>query len=81
MQPVLVGVQVKAVFRSNARTADGDLKKARDQMRNVVAPSNHHFSVFRSGFLIGLSIPAIIVGAYHGKPDSLSWDSNKENDL
>ena len=66
-------------YFSNGRLADGNLKKARIQMRNVVAPSSHYFSVFMSGVLIGLSIPALVVGAYHGK--RLSWDSNKETEL
>lgn len=51
----------------NACLVNGDSKKARIHLRNIAAPSNHHFSVFRSGVLIGLSIPALVIGAYHGK--------------
>lgn len=61
------GSELKYHLDPNAHLADGDLKKARDQMRTVAAPSKHHFSVFRSGVLIGLSIPALVIGTYYGQ--------------
>lgn len=51
-------------------------------MRRVVAPSNHHFSVFRSGVLIGLSIPAIVAGTYFGITTPVIYsESNRETEL
>ena len=50
-------------------------------MRTVAAPSSHHFSVFRSGVLIGLSIPALVVGAYYGKSTPCHVIRNKGTEL
>lgn len=42
------------------------MKKARNRLRTFSAQKSHHFSMFRSGIYLGLSVPALVVGFYQG---------------
>lgn len=44
----------------------GDRKRARERLRAHFQPRNHHFSTFRTGIMVGLSIPPIVAGIYEG---------------
>lgn len=46
-------------------TEKGDAKKARARLRATHRETTHHFSTFRSGMLLGLSIPALAMGIYY----------------
>ncbi|KAF8609113.1 SPX-domain-containing protein [Ceratobasidium sp. AG-I] len=48
-----------------ARFEKGDAKKARARLRATHRETTHHFSTFRSGMLLGLSIPALAMGIYY----------------
>ncbi len=43
----------------------GDLKKALARLRGGARSKTHHFSTFRSGFLVGVAIPALASGIYN----------------
>jgi len=47
---------------SNLIAERGDKKKAITRLRIGVRQKSHHFSTFRTGMWIGLSIPAIVTG-------------------
>ncbi|CCA74266.1 related to putative phosphate transporter 1 [Serendipita indica DSM 11827] len=47
-----------------ARFEGGDRKKARLRLRASLQPRSHHYSTFRTGLFIGLSIPPLISGIY-----------------
>ncbi|KAG8819078.1 hypothetical protein FRC19_010139 [Serendipita sp. 401] len=47
-----------------ARFEGGDRKKARNRLRAHFKERSHHYSTFRTGLYIGLSIPAFIAGIY-----------------
>ncbi|KAI9568025.1 hypothetical protein HD554DRAFT_2022868, partial [Boletus coccyginus] len=42
----------------------GDRKKARGHLRGGVSSKTHYSSTFRSGFWLGLALPAIAGGSY-----------------
>ncbi|CAG8609901.1 11674_t:CDS:10, partial [Acaulospora colombiana] len=42
----------------------GDRKKARTRLKATFREHSHHYSTFRTGIFIGLSIPALISGIY-----------------
>ncbi|KAG5651838.1 hypothetical protein H0H81_007244 [Sphagnurus paluster] len=44
--------------------ARGDKKRAMTRLRTGYASKSHHYSVFRSGLLLGLAFPALISGLY-----------------
>ncbi|CAE6434665.1 unnamed protein product [Rhizoctonia solani] len=45
--------------------AQGNEKKARGRLRAGPRKITHHFSTFRSGTWIGLSVPALVMAVYH----------------
>ncbi|KIM22136.1 hypothetical protein M408DRAFT_18233 [Serendipita vermifera MAFF 305830] len=47
-----------------ARFEGGDKKKAKSRLRASFKQRSHHYSTFRTGMCIGLSIPAIAAGIY-----------------
>ncbi|KAG8991558.1 hypothetical protein FRB94_012433 [Tulasnella sp. JGI-2019a] len=48
-----------------SRFEGGDKKKARDRLRMLGRTKTHHFSTFRTGIYLGLTIPALVVGVYN----------------
>lgn len=52
----------------------GDQKKARMRLRASMRDRSRHFSTFRSGLFIGLSLPALISGIYESKLTFLHTD-------
>ncbi|KAG9123684.1 hypothetical protein FRC07_014276 [Ceratobasidium sp. 392] len=57
---------LKEIERIYARRFEkGDEKKARARLRATSRQTTHHFSTFRSGMLLGLSIPALAMGIYY----------------
>ncbi|KAG8807091.1 hypothetical protein FRC17_004659 [Serendipita sp. 399] len=47
-----------------ARFEGGDRKKARSRLRAHFTQKSHHYSTFRTGLMIGLSVPALAAGIY-----------------
>ena len=47
--------------------ARGDKEKALKRLRPMTAIKSYHFSIFRSGLLIGVAIPALIDGLLKGQ--------------
>ncbi|EPS95666.1 hypothetical protein FOMPIDRAFT_1131990 [Fomitopsis schrenkii] len=47
-----------------ARFARGDKKRAQARLRSGATHKSHHFSTFRSGLMLGLSVPALVDGLY-----------------
>ncbi|EAU89280.2 EXS family protein/ERD1/XPR1/SYG1 family protein [Coprinopsis cinerea okayama7 len=43
----------------------GNKKKAMKRLRGGTRVKSHHFSTYRSGFLMGLAIPAVVSGLFH----------------
>ena len=48
-------------------SAQGDKKRATMRLRGDTHVKSHHFNTFRSGFLLGLAIPALASGLVHGR--------------
>ncbi|KAF8633502.1 hypothetical protein AX15_001415 [Amanita polypyramis BW_CC] len=42
----------------------GNEKRAREYLRGSIRATTHHFSTFRSGFYLGLSLPPLVSGLY-----------------
>ena len=57
-------------YRFSISLEGGDRKKARSRLRASFKQRSHHYSTFRTGIFIGLSIPALIAGIYEGDPSS-----------
>ncbi|KAH0580784.1 hypothetical protein H2248_011943 [Termitomyces sp. 'cryptogamus'] len=63
-----------------ARFARGDRKRARTFLRTGFRYTSHHFSVFRSGILLGVAIPAFVSGLCASfqqstRDDIPAWDA------
>lgn len=48
-------------------SAQGDKKRATTRLRGGTHFKSHHFNTFRSGFLLGLAVPALASGLVNGR--------------
>jgi hypothetical protein len=63
-----------SLFTLFSVTADGDQKRARSRLRASMRDGKYHFSTFRSGLYIGLSLSALASGIYESKHTSIRED-------